>query len=138
MDRRGRLDVVRHVSAESSASDSRRRAAGGKTVFQRRPGHDGLVRPGAFRSGERLVIRLKMIQKCALPLALLVSATAGASMADHGHRAPAAGIDVVTYPTGVKDVVVIVGVLPAGDAQAQSGNNAIPSPAGLMADRCTQ
>jgi zinc protease len=84
------------------------------------------------------VIRLKMIQKCALPLALFASATAGASMADHGHRAQAAGIDVVTYPTGVKDVVVIVGVLPAGDAMAQSGNIAIPSLAGMMLDRGTK
>src|SRR5882762_8824951 len=138
MDRRGRLDVVRHVSAESSASDSGRRAAGGETVFQRRPEHDGLVRAGAFRSGEGLVIRLKMIQKCVLPLALFVSATAGASMADHGHRAPAAGIDVVTYPTGVKDVVVIMGVLPGGDAMAGSGNIAIPTLAGMMLDRGTK
>src|SRR6202051_2542386 len=138
MDRRGRLDVVRHVSAESSASDSRRRAAGGETIFQRRPEHDGLVRAGAFRSGEGLVIRLKTIQKCALLLALFASATAGASMADHSRRAQAAGIDVVTYPTGVKDVVVIVGVLPAGDAMAQSGNIAIPSIAGMMLDRGTK
>ena len=43
------------------------------------------------------MIRLKMIQKCALPLALFASATAGASMADHSHRAQAAGIDVVSY-----------------------------------------
>src|ERR1700730_12854876 len=137
MDRRGRLDVVRDVSAESSASDSRRRAEGCETVFQRRPEHDGLVRAGAFRSGEGLVIRLKMIQKCVLPLALFASATAGAGMAEHSHRAQAAGIDVITYPTGVKDVVVIVGVLPAGDAMA-SGNIATPTLAGMMLDRGTK
>src|SRR5271165_6243508 len=113
MDRRRRLDVVRHVPAESSAGDPRRRPTRGETISQRRPEHDGLVRAGAFRSGEGLVIRLKirpkMIRRCVLPLALLASATAGAGMADHGHRAQAAGIDVVTYPTGVKDVVTIIG-----------------------------
>jgi len=51
----------------------------------------------------------------------LASATAGASMADHSHRAQAAGIDVVTYPTGVKDVVVIVAVLPAVRSQKYEG-----------------
>lgn len=84
------------------------------------------------------MIRLKMFKKCVLPLALLSSATAGASMAEHSHRAQAAGIDVVTYPTGVKDVVVIVGVLPAGDAMAQSGNIAVPTLAGMMLDRGTK
>jgi zinc protease len=79
-----------------------------------------------------------MFKKCVLPLALLSSATAGASMAEHSHRAQAAGIDVVTYPTGVKDVVVIVGVLPAGDAMAQSGNIAVPTLAGMMLDRGTK
>jgi len=79
-----------------------------------------------------------MIKKCVLPLALLASATAGANMADHVHRAQAAGIDVVTYPTGVKDVVVIDAVLPAGDAMAQSGNIAVPTLAGMMLDRGTK
>jgi zinc protease len=84
------------------------------------------------------VIRLKMFKKCVLPLALLSSATAGANMAEHSHRSQAAGIDVVTYPTGVKDVVVIVGVLPAGDAMVQSGNIAVPTLAGMMLDRGTK
>jgi zinc protease len=74
---------------------------------------------------------------CLLPLALLAAATAGAGMAENAHRADAAGIDVVTYPTGVKDVVVIVGVLPAGDAMA-TGNIAIPTLAGMMLDRGTK
>jgi len=59
-------------------------------------------------------------------------------MAENSHRAQAAGIDVVTYPTGVKDVVAIVGVLPAGDAMAPSGNIAIPTLAGMMLDRGTK
>ncbi len=84
------------------------------------------------------MIPLKMMQNFALPLALFASATAGAGMAENSHRAQAAGIDVITYPTGVKDVVVIVGVLPAGDAAAQTGNIAIPSLAGMMLDRGTK
>ena len=41
----------------------------------------------------------------ALPILLTWGMAAGASMAEHGERARAAGIDVITYPTGVKDVV---------------------------------
>ncbi|MDP8984872.1 MAG: insulinase family protein [Pseudomonadota bacterium] len=77
--------------------------------------------------------------KCVLPLLLLLAGgTAAATMAEHGHRARAAGIDVITYPTGVKDVVVIIGVLPAGDAMAAPGNIAIPTLAGMMLDRGTK
>jgi len=47
-----------------------------------------------------------------LCMALLLAGTASvADMAENGHRARAAGIDVVTYHTTVKDVVVIVGAL---------------------------
>ncbi len=49
-----------------------------------------------------------------------------------------AGIDLVTYHTNVKDVVVILGVLPAGDAMAESGNIAIPTLSGMMLDRGTK
>src|ERR1700744_4740630 len=44
MDRRRRLDAVRVVSAESGASDGRRRAAGGAAISQRGPEHHRLVR----------------------------------------------------------------------------------------------
>jgi len=70
--------------------------------------------------------------------ASLHGAGAAAAMADQGQRAQVAGIDVVTYPTAVKDVVVIVGVLPAGDAMAERGNIAIPTLAGMMLDRGTK
>ena len=59
-------------------------------------------------------------------------------MAEQSHRAQIAGIDVVTYPTAVKDVVVIVGALPAGDAMGSGGNIAIPTLAGMMLDRGTR
>jgi len=67
----------------------------------------------------------------------LVSAAAAANVADHSSRSQVAGIDVVTYRTDVKDVVVILGSLPAGDAMAEPGNIAIPTLTGMMLDRGT-
>jgi zinc protease len=58
-------------------------------------------------------------------------------MAAQGHRARTAGIDVVTYPTHVRDVVVVLGALPAGDAMAGAGNAAVPTLSGMMLDRGT-
>lgn len=66
---------------------------------------------------------------------LLGSLAATANMAEQSHRALVAGIDVITYPTGVKDVVVILGALPAGDAMGAAGNIAVPTLAGMMLDR---
>jgi zinc protease len=73
-------------------------------------------------------------------LASLGSATgAGAAgMADHANRAQTAGIDVITYKTEVKDVVVIQGWLPAGDAFAAASDAAIPTLTGMLLDRGTK
>ncbi|HWJ35796.1 MAG TPA: pitrilysin family protein [Steroidobacteraceae bacterium] len=84
------------------------------------------------------MIRHNVLKGWIFPLLLCVSTGAGANMAEQSHRAQAASIDVVTYPTGVKDVVVILGVLPAGDAMAEPGNIAIPTLAGMMLDRGTK
>jgi zinc protease len=79
------------------------------------------------------VIRLSMI------MALLASgAAAAASMADQTHRSKIDEIDLITYRTNVKDVVILLGVLPAGDAMAESGNIAIPTLSGMMLDRGTK
>ena len=59
-------------------------------------------------------------------------------MADQAHRSKVDGIDLITYRSDVKDVVVIIGVLPAGDAMAESGNIAIPTLSGMMLDRGTK
>jgi zinc protease len=83
-------------------------------------------------------MRYYVLKWWALPALLLAGTGAIANMADQSHRATVAGIDVVTYPTSVKDVVVILGALPAGDAMAQSGNIAIPTLAGMMLDRGTK
>jgi zinc protease len=60
-----------------------------------------------------------------------------ATAADQSSRSQAAGIDLITYHTDVKDVVVILGSLPAGDAMAEPGNIAIPTLTGMMLDRGT-
>ncbi|HWA85537.1 MAG TPA: pitrilysin family protein [Opitutus sp.] len=70
------------------------------------------------------------------PFALLLAA-ASAQIADHVTRAKIDGIDVIAYPTGVKDVVTIHGALPAGDAYAGDGNVAIPTLVGMMLDKGT-
>jgi zinc protease len=73
----------------------------------------------------------------------LVSGAAAAKLAEanaleNGHRSQVAGVDLITYHTDVKEVVVILGSLPAGDAMAESGNIAIPTLAGMMLDRGTK
>jgi zinc protease len=74
----------------------------------------------------------------ALAAGLAGVAGASAAMADNGHRSQVAGMDLITYQTGVKDVVVILGSLPAGDAMAGTGNIAIPTLTGMMLDRGTK
>ncbi len=69
---------------------------------------------------------------CAMALA------ANADMAQHAERSRTAGIDLVTYRTDVRDVVDIVGYLPAGDAMAGGGNAALPTLMGMMLDRGTR
>jgi len=79
------------------------------------------------------VIRLSLM------MALLIAGTASAAnMADQAHRSKINGIDLITYHTNVKDVVVVLGVLPAGDAMAESGNVSIPTLSGMMLDRGTK
>ena len=69
---------------------------------------------------------------------LMLSGTAAAGMADLAHRSRPAGIDLITYHSNVKDVVIVLGVLPAGDAMAEGGNIAIPTLSGMMLDRGTK
>jgi zinc protease len=68
----------------------------------------------------------------------LATVAGAAGMADHARRAQAAGIDVITYRTEVKDVVVIQAWLPAGDAFAGVDNAAIPTLTGMLLDRGTK
>lgn len=68
----------------------------------------------------------------------VAGAASAANMADQAHRSRIAGIDLITYRSNVKDVVVILGALPAGDAMAEPGNIAIPTLSGMMLDRGTK
>jgi zinc protease len=83
-------------------------------------------------------MRHYVIRKYLLTALFLVSGAAAANVAEQSHRSKVAGIDLITYHTDVKDVVVIVGSLPAGDAMAEPGNIAIPTLAGMMLDRGTK
>src|SRR5271154_3520061 len=73
-----------------------------------------------------------------IALLAMSGSAAAANMEDHGHRSKVDGIDLITYRSNVKDVVVILGVLPAGDAMAESSNIAIPTLSGMMLDRGTK
>lgn len=79
-----------------------------------------------------------MMRQYLLTALLLAGGAAAANVADQSHRSQVAGVDLVTYHTDVKDVVVILGSLPAGDAMAEPGNIAIPTLAGMMLDRGTK
>jgi zinc protease len=82
---------------------------------------------------------MRTLQSTMLALALIgASVGAAADMAQHAERASVAGIDVITYHTEVKDVVDVVGYLPAGDAMAGTGNAALPTLMGMMLDRGTR
>jgi zinc protease len=73
-----------------------------------------------------------------LPALFFMSGAAAANVAEQSHRSQVAGIDLITYRTDVKQVVVILGSLPAGDAMAGTGNIAIPTLTGMMLDRGTK
>jgi zinc protease len=75
---------------------------------------------------------------CMLVVMLVAGGAAHANMAEQAHRSKIDGIDLITYRTEVKDVVIILGVLPAGDAMAESGNIATPTLSGMMLDRGTK
>ncbi len=79
-----------------------------------------------------------MRRRAGLGLLLAVASSASASMAEHGERATIDAIDVVTYRTAVKDVVVVSAALPGGDAFAPADNAAIPTLTGMMLDRGTR
>src|SRR5471030_1428791 len=86
---------------------------------------------------------MNSLRLLATAILLLTSATlaapaVAAQIAQHIVRAKVAGIDLIAYPTAVKDVVTIVGSLPAGDALAAAGNAAVPTLVGMMLERGTK
>jgi zinc protease len=79
-----------------------------------------------------------VIRLSTMMVLLLLGSAATANMADQAHRSKINGIDLTTYRTNVKDVVIVLGVLPAGDAMGDPGNIAIPTLSGMMLDRGTK
>ena len=75
----------------------------------------------------------------AASITLLAPALASAGMAEHVNREKIDAIDVIVYPTAIKDVVTIMGALPAGDALAAADhdNVAVAMLAAKMLDRGT-
>jgi len=71
--------------------------------------------------------------------ALVAPSFAHAGVADKVVRKRVNGIDVIVYPTTIKDVVSISGALPGGDALALSGgdNPAVAKLTAMMLDRGT-
>ncbi len=84
------------------------------------------------------ILRYSILRYTLLAAGLLTVPAAWANMADHTHRSQTAGIDLITYRTEVKQVVVVLGSLPAGDAMTGSDNIAIPTLTGMMLDRGTK
>ncbi|MBI3886226.1 MAG: insulinase family protein [Opitutae bacterium] len=67
----------------------------------------------------------------------LLAATAAAQIAPNVTRTTIAGMDVLLYRTGVKDVVTLRGTFPAGDAFSADTNSAVATLTGLMLDKGT-
>jgi len=84
------------------------------------------------------MMRLNTCTGGAAAVCLLAVSGAWANMADNSHRSTIAGVDLITYQTNLKQVVVILGSLPAGDAMAGSDNIAAPTLTGMMLDRGTK
>ncbi len=80
----------------------------------------------------------RLLRPLALGLALLTLASAlRADIAPNAVRTRIAGIDVIAYPTGVRDVVTFCGSLPAGDSFAPANNLAVPTLVGALLDQGT-
>ncbi len=68
---------------------------------------------------------------------LLAPSAALAAIAPNVVRTDIAGLDVIAYKTGVKNVVTIRGSLPAGDAYCADGNIAVATLTGMLLDQGT-
>ena len=82
-------------------------------------------------------ISFLLLALCSLLPATAEAASTGAKIAPNAVRTKIAGIDVIAYPTGVKEVVTFRASLPAGDAFAGDGNPTIPTLTGMLLDQGT-
>jgi zinc protease len=67
-----------------------------------------------------------------------LAAESGSKIAPRAKRLKVAGIDLIAYPSGVKDVVTLRASLPAGKSLAGSANPAIPTLTGMLLDQGTR
>ena len=66
------------------------------------------------------------------------TAAPSAKIAPNVKRSKIAGVDVIAYAMGVKDVVTLRASLPAGRSQGVAGNPAIPTLTGMLLDQGTK
>ena len=66
------------------------------------------------------------------------TAAPSAKIAPNVKRSKIAGVDVIAYAMGVKDVVTLRASLPAGRSQGAAGNPAIPTLSGMLLDQGTK
>jgi zinc protease len=71
-------------------------------------------------------------------VAMPAAATTANKFAANAQRSKVAGIDVMAYPMGVKDVVTLRASLPAGRAVGAGGNPAVPTLTGMLLDQGTK
>ena len=83
------------------------------------------------------VAHMRSIAACTACASLLLATIAHASVAKDAVRADIGGIDVIALPTGVRDVVTLVGSLPAGDDRSPPGNVMLATLSGAMLDKGT-
>ena len=128
------------LSAEGRAGDGGRRAAGGQAVPRRGAEHDRLVRSHARRPGRKdRDATSDVLRGWALGgVSRRELRACRANMAENGHRSQTAGIDLITYQTGVKQVVVISARCRPAMPWRASDNIAIPTLTGMMLDRGTK
>ncbi len=72
-----------------------------------------------------------------ITLTFTLASTAFAQIAPNVVRQKIAGLDVLIYKTGVKDIITLKGSLPAGDSFAAEGNAAVPTLCGMLLDQGT-
>lgn len=83
-------------------------------------------------------LRLGLFRLLLLALLAAVPFARAATIAEQAVRSQVAGLDLVAYPTGVKNVVTLRGSLPAGDRFAPAHNVAVPTLVGEMLDQGTR
>jgi zinc protease len=108
-------------------------AAGGGAAAKTNAKASRAGAPYYYRTRERI----SAAEVPALPGGVSVG-DAGARIAPNAKLMKLAGIDVIAYPTGVKNVVSLRASFPAGKGSAVGGNPSIPTLTGMLLDQGTR